>query len=477
MNSLILKVVFIAFLFVGVTGCQRVTREGAFSDVRTNVSQRLSKEVRWNSISSAVHAEQIQGMLSKELTVEDAVQIALLNNRALQADFEDIGIAHAELMQAGRLKNPRFDATFRPPVSSGPAATVSLDLAQRLLDLIIMPLRKKVATAQFEAIKAQVTVSVLRLASQTKRAFFEAQAAEQMLEMRKSVVDATGASAYAAEKLRAAGNINLLNLNRERDQNDQARLDLAQAEVTIIENREQLNELMGLWGTDAATWKIGTRLPEIPASEIELADFEKRAIEQSVELEASRRNVEAFSRERGVADISPALSSLELGISAAREDSSIWHVGPSLALELPIFDLGGPRRARARGEIQKALEQHAALAITIRASVRAAAARLTKGREQAIFLRDQVLPRRQQIVNDTQKEFNTMQIGVFDLLLAKRDQIDAARQYVERLRDYWVARNGVELLGMGFSEATSASAGRTFHSPNGVNEPGRTMHR
>jgi len=459
MNAIKAKAACIAISFlVGASGCQRVSREAAFAEIQTNVSKRLNKVVRWNSINGTDEAKQIQDLLSKELSVEDAVQIALLNNRGLQAEFENIGIARADLMQAGRLKNPRLDATYRPPVSSGPAATASLDLAQRFLDLILMPLRKKVAAAQFEASKAQVTASVLRLASQTKRAFYMAQAAEQTLEMRKSVVDATDASAYAAEKLRAAGNITKLDLNRERDQNDQARLDLAQAEAAIIESRENLNELMGLWGVTAGVWKIGNHLPDIPASEIDLADFEKRAVEQSIELEASRRSVEAFSRERGVANISPALSSLELGISAAREDDSIWHVGPSLSLEIPIFDQGGARRAKVQAEVRKALEQHAALAVNIRASVRAAIGRLTKGREQVIFLRDQVLPRRQEIVDETQKQYNVMQVGVFQLLQAKRDQIDAGRQYIERLRDYWTAQSSVELVSMGFSDVKSVSS-------------------
>ncbi len=168
------------------------------------------------------------------------------------------------------------------------------------------------------------------------------------------------------------------------------------------------------------------------------------------------------------------LSSLELGISSAREDDSIWHVGPSLSIEIPIFDQGGPRREKVQAEIRKAFEQHAALAVSIRANVRTARARLTKGREQVIFLRDQVLPRRQEIVDDTQKQYNAMQVGVFQLLQAKRDQIDAGRQYIERLRDYWIARSGVEFIGMGFTDVKNGmaeSSGRD--SEQAANQAGR----
>ncbi len=443
-------------LLTVLAGCQHVSTDAALADVRSDVSQRLNKDVRWDRNSGTSASESVREMLTKELTVGDAVQVALSINRSLQAEFENIGVAQAELMQAGRLKNPRLDAALRPPVLNGPASTASLDLAQNFLDLLLLPLRKKVAVAQFEVSKARVTASVLRLAGQTQRAYYEAQAAEQMLEVRKSVVAATDASAYAADRLRAAGNITKTDLNRERDQNDQARLDLSQAETMVGESRERLNQLMGLWGPNAAAWKIGGHLPDIPASEIDMSDLEKRAIERNIDLLASRRETEALARERGVANISPALSSLELGVSASREDDGIWHVGPSLSLELPIFDQGGARRAKVQAELRRAMERHAALAVNLRASVRAAGMRLSKAREQSILLRDQILPRRQEIIDDTQKEYNSMLVGVFQLLQAKRDQIDAARQYVERLRGYWIARSEVELIGTGFVEINTA---------------------
>lgn len=444
-------------LLIITTGCQNLSTDAAFAEVRSDVSQRLNKDVQWSRGTGAASAEPVQGMLSKALTVNDAVQIALLNNRSLQAEFENIGIAQADLQQAGRMKNPRLDANIRPALVSGPATTAGLDLAVNFLDLIFIPLRKKVAAARFDAAKARVTVEVLRFAGKTQRAFYKHQAAVQMLELRKSVVQATDASAYAAEQQRKAGNIAKLDLNRERDQNDQAKLDLSEAEGILTETREALNELMGLWGADAAVWKIAGRLTDLPAQEADLNDFEKRAIEHSAELESSRRTTDALAREYKVTNISSILSSAEAGISSAREDDKVWHVGPSLSLELPIFDQGGARKEKARAEIRKAIEEHAALAVSLRARVRTASARLTKTREQGIFLRDQVLPRRAEILDETQKEYNGMQIGVFQLLQAKRDQIDAGRQYIERLRDYWLARSDVDLIGIGFAEMSTGS--------------------
>ena len=60
-----------------------------------------------------VVANRVAGLLGKPLTVDDAVQIALLNNRGLQAGFQELGITEAEVVQAGRLPNPGF--SFRRP--------------------------------------------------------------------------------------------------------------------------------------------------------------------------------------------------------------------------------------------------------------------------------------------------------------------------------------------------------------------------
>src|SRR5436305_1228629 len=138
----------LAVLFVA-GGCQHVSTDAAFAEVQARVSQRLNMDVHWNHGESD-GAEPLANLPTKELAADDAVRTALLNNRGLQAEFEDIGIAHADFMQAGRLSNPRLNMTYRPPVSSGPAATASLDLTQRFLELVLMPLRKKVAAAQFE---------------------------------------------------------------------------------------------------------------------------------------------------------------------------------------------------------------------------------------------------------------------------------------------------------------------------------------
>ncbi len=449
----------IAPLLLSVSGCKSVPRDAGFPTVKQSIAARLGKEVHWNlgSDSDAEVAQRVQAMLGGELSAADAVQIALLNNQNLQATYETLGVAQADVVQAGLLKNPNFNGQYLSPVGQGTPAIIGLDLAKDFLDVFIIPLRKKAAAAQFEATKSRVTAKVIDIATRTELAVYDLQAAQQALDMWRTTVQATEASFTAAKKMHEAGNISKLELTLERSLHDQAKLNLAQSEAAAIEGRERLNRLMGLWGKLSISWSVASRLPEIPAEEIDLTDFEKRAVEQSLQLAASRSQTEALARRRGVENIRRVFPAIELGVSSDREDDGLWHVGPNLGLEIPIFDQGQARRASARAEVRRALASHAALAVEIRSHTRANANRLVQSRARALFHRDEVLPLRKEILDQTQLQFNAMQIGVFQLLQVKRDQIEAGRQYIETLRDYWRSRVAVEQTLAGVSQSNGES--------------------
>lgn len=449
----------IAPLLVLVSGCKSVNRDAGFTEIRRNIDERLGKQVHWNQDGSEDQAvaESVRATLQRELTADDAVQIALLNNRSLQATYQTLGIAQADLVQAGLLRNPRFSGFIRPGVGAS-GTQAGLNLVTDFLNVFAIPLRKRAAAAEFEAAKTRVTANVLEIAGQTWLAFYDFQAAQQALDMWKTTVQATQASFTAAEKMREAGNISKLDLALERGLRDQAKLGMARAEASVSDSRERLTGLMGMWGKVASTWQAAAILPPIPEVEIELTDFEKKAVAQSLELAASRDQTEAVAKRLGLTNFQSVLSDLETGVSAERVEDNAWYVGPVLGLEIPIFDQGQARRAKARAEVRRALENHAALAVQIRSRARASANRLIQARSRAIFLRDEVLPLRKEILDQTQLQFNAMQIGVFQLLQVKRDQIEAGRQYIETLRDYWRSRAAVELTLAGVSPSNGGPA-------------------
>jgi len=65
-------------------------------------------------------------------------------------------------------------------------------------------------------------------------------------------------------------------------------------------------------------------------------------------------------------------------------------------------------------------------------------------RQRADYYRKVIIPLRQSIVEESQKKYNGMLIGGFQLLQTKRDEVEAAKDYIEALRDYWLARSELD---------------------------------
>ena len=115
-------------------------------------------------------------------------------------------------------------------------------------------------------------------------------------------------------------------------------------------------------------------------------------------------------------------------------------MGPSVAIPIPLFDQGQARVGRAAAELRRAQQEYYALAVRIRATARAVQDRLAGARDRALYYRDILLPLRERIVNEGQLHYNAMQIGIFQLLRDREQQIETGVAYVEALRDYWLAR-------------------------------------
>ncbi|HEV8549557.1 MAG TPA: TolC family protein, partial [Polyangiaceae bacterium] len=164
----------------------------------------------------------------------------------------------------------------------------------------------------------------------------------------------------------------------------------------------------------------------------------------SLALGSTERRAEAASARATAESTERWLPGLKAGVSARRETH--WAVGPAVVLEVPLFYQGQGKVDAARGEErrQKALGQ--AGAVEVRNDARATATRLGAARDNALLYRDVLLPLRKRVLDETELHYNTMTVGVFQLLAAKRDQIETARTYVELLRDYWHARNDVARL-------------------------------
>ena len=439
------KVTSLFFLPLVIAGCRTNPATG-FSDVRNAVNNRTGQNIEW--LASTAEIEKVDAavaqVLQTNLTADTAVQIALLNNRSLRATLEEIGISRGDLLQVGLLHNPKFFASFRFPDRPPSAANTEFSLGDDLLDLLLLPLKKKVATVQFEQTKLRVSHEILQLAAEAKFAFYTMQGRQQLLKRLEAIMDVNEAGVDLSTRQHDAGNISDLELANQQAVFQQAKLEWGKTQAQLRVDRERLNRLLGLWGVNTE-WKVADELPPIPHQEIAFENLESFAIKQRLDLSAARQQVALVGRALSLRTKTRYLpTSINLGVDTERETDRQRVTGPTLDFELPIFDRGQGAIARLEAQYRQAQWRLEALATDIRSEVRQARDTLIAARDLTEFYKTIYLPQRIRIVNETLLQYNAMQKSTFELIAAKEHELNAEREYAEAWRDYWIARAELE---------------------------------
>lgn len=438
-------VLLAAFLLVTFIGCTSTNPKTAFDDVGRNIAARTGHSIHWMR-GDAEHGgaeKMISAMLETNLTAQSAVAIALLNNRSLQADFEDIGVSQAELAQASRLRNPQFEGFWRLPESGPKVVNAEYALAQDFLDLLTLPARKKIAARNLEITKLRIAHQVLSLAEEVQAAFYTTQAGQQLTNRLALIAEVNEAAADIAKRQHDAGNITDLELQNQQAAYAQSRLDLARAQTQLRADRERLNRLLGLWGAQTG-WQTANELPPLPEKELPIENIESLAVSRRYDLAAARNEVGNVQSALKLKKSVRWLPAVDIGVNAEHDKDRTWVIGPTLSLEIPIFDQGQPELARLASEYRRATRNFEALAVNIRSEVRETRDDLIAARDMAEYYQKVLLPQRQRILRETLLQYNAMQLGNFVLLSAKEREALAEREAIEASRDYWIARARLE---------------------------------
>jgi len=438
-------VLLAAALPMAFAGCTSTNPKPAFDEVSQRVAARTGHSVRWmrddserGEIDDAVDA-----LLQTNVTSRSAVSIALLNNLTLQADLEEIGLSQAELAQASRLRNPQFEGLWRVPVHGAKVVNAEYTLAQEFLDLLTLPARRKIAARNLETTKLRIAHQVLTLAERVQSAFYTVQAGQQLTNRLALIVGVNEASADIAKRQHDAGNIGDLELQNHQATYGQSRLDFARAQTRLRADREAFNRLLGLWGRQASV-QVESELPPLPEEEWPIENLETLAISQRLDLAAARGEAENVQSALKLHKSIRWLPGVSLGVNAEHDLDHSWVIGPSLSLEIPVFDQGQPKLARLAAEYRRAARRFEALAVNIRSEVREARDALIAARDAAEYHQKVLLPQRQRVLQATLLQYNAMQLSNFVLLTAKEREALAEREAIEALRDYWIARTHLE---------------------------------
>ncbi len=437
-------------------GCASLSADGGFAPVEKAAREQLGKDLRWarSEADRSLIAERVSEMLARPLSADDAVQIALLNNRGLQAGFEELGIGQAQLVQAGRLPNPGFSFGRS---TRGHEVELERGLHFNLARLLAMPLISELEGRRFTQTQTTVTLAVLALAADTRKAYFGALAAEETVRYLRQVRQAAEASAELARRMEQVGNFNKLQRAREQSFYADAALNLARAEQAARSSRERLTRQLGVWG-EQAQFTLPERLPDLPKAATELPDIERSAMMQRLDLQAARLAAEQTAKNLGLTRTTRFVNVLEFGLLKNTSNEAPPQRGWEIGFELPLFDWGDAKVARAEAVYRQALHRAAEAAINARSEVREAYGNYRSAWDIAAHHRDEIVPLRKRIAEQNLLRYNGMLIGVFELLADARVQIASVNSYIEALRDFWLAQADLDMALIG-KPALSAAAG------------------
>ena len=453
-----MRAVWLLPMAVLLSGCASFSPDGSFGQVAEAVRTRTGQEAKWlrsADESNSVRAR-VQELLAQLLTADASVQIALLNNPGLQASYAEMGIAEADLVQASRWSGPKFSfARLRRGDETEYERSVFFDL----LGLITIPLSTRAEERRFEAAKARAAGEALKLALETRKAFFSAVAAQEGVRYLDQVMSAAEASAELARRMAAAGNWPKLNQAREQVFYAESAAQLARAMQSQASARERLVRLMGLWGEDLR-FKLPERLPELPKSAREAGDLEAMALAQRLDVQGARRDAEALAASMGLTQISRFVNLLEFGLHDNSESPRPHQRGWEIELQIPIFDFGEARVARAEQVYMQSVSRAAATAIRARSEVRETYAAYRTAFDLARHYRDEIVPLRKRISEEMLLRYNGMLASVFELLADSRESVMSVNAYIDALRDFWLAESDLQAaLTSGSPSGTAGSSG------------------
>lgn len=441
-----------AFIVLGFAACTP-SRASIWNPTDAEIQRRVGVDADWGRASSDPRVPAaVANLLQTRIDRDAALRIAIANNRRLQARYDELGVAASAIARATVLPPTEVDLGYKAALD-GDGGELEVEVVQDLLDLLELPQRRGIARAELAAARARAVSATVELVARVEVAFHELVAAQMALELRQTSLDAASAAANLVERMHAAGNTTDLALARERDQREQAQIELARAQLDVGKAREAVNELLGLAGEDTR-WSAVERLPELPEHAPSFDELERTALGESLALAALTADAESAAGRLDQARLRAFLPELSVGVAASRGHSGEWEVGPALRFGLPLFDRQQGPRAAANAQLHRARNEATATAVEIRARARAARQRVRATHAEALRLRDVVLPLRQVIVDETLKQYNAMNASTLELLVARRALVDAGRQYIDALRRYWNAVAEASALARGASVAS-----------------------
>ncbi len=449
------SIFIIAVMFISACSTP-VPRDGDFAAVKEITATRIPQTVHWyqGGEEDAQIKSVLDNLLAKPLTLQSAVQIALLNNRHLQAEYAELGIAQADLVQAGLLSNPVLFSSIRFPKGGKGGNNVEFEIAREFLDIFLRPARQRIAETEFERAKLRVTDAVLDLAAEVHSSYYRVLGMQQLVKVIQLAEESAKASYELAQRFDDAGNISELRLANERSATAEISVERMRVNAGLQRARDELNKLMGVAG-QSRNWSLADELPELPETDPEEHLVEQAAMANRLDLLSSEKEIKQISHALEMTRDYRWIGGASFGVNTERETDGSRLTGPNFSVEIPVFDQRQAEIARLESLLDQSRSRMEALRVEIQNEVNAAMNHVRGARDITGYYRDELVPAKEQVVKFTQQKQNYMLADVFELLYARQQQIHAYRGYIESLTDYWIARTELaRVTGMALQDTT-----------------------
>lgn len=455
--------------------------KAGFSTVNSKAGRVLGKDtvMLMSAQDIEANAKRVHGLVHKKtISADTAVQVALLNNRGLQAKYAELGVSSADVWQSIMQPNPVVSIGAFGLNASGLGAYRAIEsvIAFNLLSAFTQPDYTKLAELRFTQAQLQAVEETLRVAVETRRAWVGAVAGFEAAGLIRDAQSTADAGSELAARLGDTGFLNRAEQAREHaffaelsGQRAKARLDAQLA-------KEALTRQLGLWGTEV-DYYVPNNLPRLPGHIHGRSGIEAEALKYRVDLAIAKLELQAQAQARDMTDATRFVTDLELiaGVEKERENDGgviVSETTPQVELEfaIPIFDSGKARLKRAEAQYMIAAHQLAERAVNVRSEARSAHAAYSGTYKIARHYRDAVVPLRRTIEEESLLSYNGMITNTFELLADTRARLNANLMEADARREFWLADANMQAAIHGGGASSGAAGGSAEVAAGGTEE-------
>ncbi|MGL3111252.1 TolC family protein [Bradyrhizobium sp. BR 1432] len=433
---------------LSLSGCAAFSPDSGMTTVSELTSQSINKDVAFVRTSEGEGAVdgRMRQLLSRTLTADTAVQIALLNNKGLQAAYNELALAESDLVEQSLPPNPVFSISR---ISGNGASEIERQVVGDILALATLPFRSDIARDRFRQAQLRAALATLRLAADVRRAYWRVVAGNEMVVLLTDAKATAESTAQLAVKLGETGSLNKLDQAREQVFYAETTADLATARQTAGSARERLARLMGLWdgGLD---FRLPNALPPLPRRPHTLPSIETDAVAHRIDLQIARLELTALAKSLHLTEATRFVTLLDLaGISRRTQDpegAPFRERGFDVQFQIPIFDGGEVRVRQAAETYNFAFNRLTERAVNVRSEARDAYRSYRSSYDIASHYQREIIPLRKIITEEMQLRFSSMQVDIFALLTEARQRLASLRGAIDAKQRFFLAQSDLQTV-------------------------------